>query len=94
MTVDRIPLDGDRATAFDVAHDKRRSYIHAELIYLLAGGEESVPYPGCPQCGAPAECFSWSTYNDGPGGVLHIDVDSCGHRFRTAPVPERFWQVW
>lgn len=90
MTEQRIPLDGARASTFDEAFDKRRDYIHAEAIDHLIDGEDRVPLPGCPECGTPAERYVWSTYDSGPGGVLEIDVDPCGHRFRTAPVPERF----
>jgi len=91
VTEQRIPLDGARATAFDEAFEKRRDYIQAEGIDLLVGGEKSVPLPGCPECGTPVESYVWSTYDRGPGGVLEIDVDPCGHQFRTEPAPERFW---
>ena len=92
MSAGRIPLDAERATAFDIAFEKRRAYMRAERIDMLIGGEESIPFPGCPECGVPAELWFWSTYeDDGDGEALHIDVESCGHRFRTAPVPERFW---
>jgi hypothetical protein len=88
---DRIPLNGDRATTFDEAFEKRRNYIHAEAIDLLIDGAQRVPLPGCPECGVPAEQCAWSTYDRGSDGlVLEIDVDPCGHRFRTAPAPERF----
>lgn len=88
---DRIPLDADQATAFDEAFDKRRDYIHAEGFDLLIDGEQRVPLPGCPECGVPAEQYVWSTSDRGSVGlVLDIDVDPCGHRFRTAPAPERF----
>lgn len=90
MNADRIPLDGGRASAFDEGFDKRRNYIHAEAIDLLIDGGSRVPLPGCPQCGAPAESYTWSTYDQGPGGVLLIDVGPCAHLFRTEPVPDRF----
>jgi hypothetical protein len=92
MSVSRIALDAGRATAFVLAFEKRHAYMHAEGIDMLIGGEESMPLPGCPECGVPAERWSWFTYeDDGDGEALHIDVESCGHRFRTAPVPEQFW---
>lgn len=87
----RLPLDGDRATAFDEAFEKRRAYIRAEGIDWLVDGEDRVPLPGCPECGVPGESVCWSTYARGPGWVLEMDVDPCGHRFRTEPAPERFW---
>lgn len=82
MTADRILLDGDRVRAFHDAFDKRRDYIRAEGIDRLVGGEESVPLPGCPECGTPAENVASAEYET----VLETDVDPCGHRFRT-PLP-------
>lgn len=87
---DRIPLDPDRAIAFDEATERRREYIRAERLDRLADGGESVHYPGCPECGVPAKHVVWSIYDQGPGGVLEIDLGTCGHRFTVSPVPRRF----
>lgn len=78
MTEQRILLGGARAMAFDDAFVKRREYIHVELIHHLIDGEDSVPMPGCPECGAPAEQVAWSMFEE----WHEIDVDPCGHRFR------------
>jgi hypothetical protein len=87
---ERITLDADRATALDEALEKRRDYIAAEAISLLIDGEDSVHYPGCPECDGPAEHVEWSTYDQGTGGLLEINVGPCGHRFSISPVPSRF----
>lgn len=90
MSGRRIHLSGERATAFDKATENRREYIRAERLDQLADGGESVHYPGCPECGVPAKHVVWSTYDRGPGGLLEIDLGTCGHRFIVSPVPTRF----
>jgi len=82
MSVGRIPLDGNHLLAFHEAFEKRHDYIHAEAINLLIDGEDRVPLPGCPECGTPAENVAWAEYET----ELTVDVDPCGHRFRT-PLP-------
>ena len=82
MTADRILLDGDRARAFHDAFEKRHDYIRAEGIHLLIDGENRVPLPGCPECGAPAGNTAWIEHET----VLETDVEPCGHRFLT-PLP-------
>lgn len=82
MSDDRLLLDGDQVRAFHDAFEKRCGYIHAEGIHLLIDGEDRVPLPGCPQCGAPAENVAWAEYET----ELTVDVNPCGHRFRT-PLP-------
>lgn len=82
MSDDRTHVDSDRVRAFSEAFEKRRNYIHAEGFRILADGEDLVPLPGCPECGAPAENVAWAEYET----ELTVDVDPCGHRFRT-PLP-------
>ncbi|MFF0138519.1 hypothetical protein ACFYRN_19015 [Streptomyces sp. NPDC005227] len=78
MSGERIRLDGDQAMAFSDAFIKRDDYINAELIHHLIDGGDRVALPGCPECNAPAEQVTWSTYE----AHHEVDVDPCGHRFR------------
>ncbi|MFD3802622.1 hypothetical protein ACFWTC_03115 [Streptomyces sp. NPDC058619] len=85
---DRAHLSEAEARAFYDAFDKRRDYMRAEgFHWLVDGGEECVPLPGCPGCGAPGESVSWSLYEI----ELLVDVDPCGHRFIVEPVADERW---
>ncbi|MGA6223454.1 hypothetical protein ACPESV_24350 [Streptomyces umbrinus] len=82
MSDDRILLDANRVIAFYAAFEKRDGYIRAEDLHLMPDGGGSVPLPGCPECGGPAENVMSSLYED----RFEMDVDPCGHRF-TTPAP-------
>lgn len=89
MTDDRAALAPEKVTALRRALDDREQQIERERLHLRIN-PELPPFPGCPECDGPAEDIEWheisSTGSKTEGDELLININSCGHRFRT-PLP-------
>lgn len=77
----RLELTQQRAFELHQALTAREELIRAEGLHRLMN-PTLPPFPGCPECGGPAEWTAWSVFELESLYQLHLDVDPCGHRFR------------
>ncbi|MEV8395930.1 MULTISPECIES: hypothetical protein [unclassified Streptomyces] len=72
----RADLDREQLAALDAAMREEREAAYSQR-YLV---RPELPVVPCPACGEPAGMVREDEYED---GTLHIDVDPCGHQFRS-----------
>lgn len=87
MTDNRLPLPQDDFLVLRSALREQAERVRRERRYLPES-ELLAPAPGCPECNGPADAVMWSVYAIATGEELLVNIDPCGHRFRTElPLP-------